>query len=278
MSKRIVAIGGGECGRITKSGIRMPYETKKIDEEIIKLTSKEKPNFLFIGHAQNNEQNENKYFETMCAVYGDIFGCECNVILKSDLLSRPSQSLNALLRWADIIYVGGGDTKGMMELWRSTGFDKLLEDAYQSGKVMCGLSAGANCWFNTCSSDSLKIQTNNNDAPMITVECLNFINAFFTPHCDEADGYSNRLEHMKEALSDTNIIGIGISNCCALEIIDDKYRLICCDASNYGIDAFGVKAYYKNNEYHIEKIDVSLEFKPLSNLLTIQRVIKCLKI
>ncbi len=268
MSKRIIAIGGGECGRITKSGNKMPYETKEIDSEIIKLTEKEKPNFLFIGHAQSNEQNENKYFETMSAIYGDIFGCECKAILKSDLLSQNTQLINTFLRWADIIYVGGGDTKGMIELWRSSGFDKSLEEAWRNGKVMCGLSAGANCWFNSCSSDSLKIQTNNPSAPMITVECLNFVNAFFTPHCDEADDYSNRLEHMKEALSNTNIIGIGISNCCALEIIDDKYRLVRCDASNYGIDAFGVKAYYKNNEYHIEKIENSLQFKPLNDLLT----------
>lgn len=268
MSKRIIAIGGGECGRITKNGNKMPYETKKIDEEIIKLTNKENPNFLFVGHAQSNVQNENKYFETMSAVYGETFGCKCKVIRKADLLSQNTKLMNTLLHWADIIYVGGGDTKGMMELWRSTGFDKLLKEAYESGKVMCGLSAGANCWFNICSSDSLKIQTNNNNAPMITVDCLNLINAFFTPHCDEADNYSNRLEHMKEALRDKSIIGIGISNCCALEIIDNNYRLICCDASNYGIDAFGVKAYYKNNEYYVEKIENSLEFKPLKNLLT----------
>lgn len=203
MKKKIVAIGGGECGRITKSGYKMPYETKEIDAEIIRLTEKENPNFLFIGHAQGNEQNETKYFETMRAIYRDIFGCECKTILKSDLLSQSTEYIKDSLCWADIIYVGGGDTKGMIEIWRKTGFDKLLYEAWISGKVMCGLSAGANCWFNSCSSDSLKIQKNDSSAPMITVKCLNLVNAFFTPHCNEADEHSNRLEHMKEALTNT---------------------------------------------------------------------------
>ena len=90
MKKKIVAIGGGECGRITKSGYKMPHETQQIDTEIIRLTEKETPNFLFIGHSQSSEQGENKYFGTMCAIYGDIFGCECKAVLKSDLLSQSS--------------------------------------------------------------------------------------------------------------------------------------------------------------------------------------------
>ena len=269
MKKKIVAIGGGECGRITKSGYKMPYETKQIDTEIIRLTEKETPNFLFIGHSQSSEQGENKYFETMCAIYGDIFGCECKTILKTDLLSQRSEYIKDMISWTDIIYVGGGDTKGMIELWNKTGFDQLLYEAWINGKVMCGLSAGANCWFNSCSSDSLKIQQNDSSAPMITVKCLNLVHAFFTPHCDEADEYSNRLEHMKEALTNTELVGIGISNCCALEIIDDEYRLLRCDASNYGIDSYGVKSYYKDKTYHLEEIENSSKYKPLNELLTI---------
>ena len=57
-------------------------------------------------------------------------------------------------------------------------------------------------------------------------------------------------------------------NCCAIEIINDTYRLIRCDASNYGIDAYGVKAYYKNGEYFEENIDTTNEFKPLNELLS----------
>ena len=99
------------------------------------------------------------------------------------------------------------------------------------------------------------------------LQYASLINAFFTPHCDEADEYANRLEHMKYALTNTELVGLGVSNCCALEIVDDEYRLICCDASNYGIDAFAVKVYYKNEKYFLEYMDNTNEFKPLTELL-----------
>ncbi len=48
MSKKIVAIGGGENGRILESGEKSLYETEAMDREIIRLTEKEKPNYLLI--------------------------------------------------------------------------------------------------------------------------------------------------------------------------------------------------------------------------------------
>ena len=267
MKRKIVAIGGGENGRVTLSGARKPYELRKIDEEIIRLTGKTNPNFLFVGHAQNSPEYETLYFNTMKAIYGEIFDCDCKIIMKKDLVTISGMTRSKLIEWADVIYVGGGDTKGMIDFWHQTGFDKDLNNAYIKGKVLCGVSAGANCWFNMCSSDSLKIQSGNEKAPLIGLKCLNFINAFFAPHCNVANENENRLLHMKEALKECNLVGIGISNCCAIEIINEEYRLICCDASNYGINAYGIKAYYKNGIYITENIDNSIEFKQLSQLL-----------
>lgn len=45
MSRKIVAIGGGENGRIKANGTRYPYETEPMDKEIIKLTKKADPIF-----------------------------------------------------------------------------------------------------------------------------------------------------------------------------------------------------------------------------------------
>ena len=267
MTKKIVAIGGGENGRTTFSGIKMPYELREIDTEIIRLTDKKSPNFLFLGHAQNKPEYEQLYFDTMKAIYGDMFGCNCKTIKRCDL-GKNQKSIENLIDWADIIYEGGGDTKSMIALWNSTGFDKLLKNAWNNGKVLCGVSAGANCWFKACSSDSLKLLQNDPTAPMISVEGLGLVNAFFTPHCNVATENTNRLLHMKNALKNTDMIGIGISNCCAIEIIDDTYRLISSDASNYGIEAYGVKAFYKNGEYFEQQIDNTDNFKPLGELLS----------
>ncbi|MDD6011357.1 MAG: hypothetical protein PUC33_00760, partial [Oscillospiraceae bacterium] len=64
MSRKIVAIGGGENGRKRSDGTRCPYELANQDKEIIRLTGKEYPNFLLIAHAQPLERQEG-YFQVM---------------------------------------------------------------------------------------------------------------------------------------------------------------------------------------------------------------------
>ena len=148
-------------------------------------------------------------------------------------------------------------------MWKETGFDKTLRQAWESGKVMCGVSAGANCWFKECSSDSLKIKYGD-DQPLIGMECLGFIDGLFVSHCD-APG---RRENVKELLRTSNQVGLSMSNCTALEIVDDKYRLIISDASYHGIEAYGLKSYWDNGKYLEKKINDSNVFKPLEELLS----------
>lgn len=259
MSRKIVAIGGGENGRVDSNGIKLPYELEKQDREIIRLTGKEYPNFLLIAHSQPLERQEG-YFEVMQNIYGKMYGCDCKD-LKSDRLNDLEYVKN-LVDWADIIFEGGGNTLDMIKLWQETGFDEILKQAWIDGKVMCGVSAGANCWFKECSSDSLKIKYGA-DQPLIGMKCLGFIDGLFVPHCD-APG---RLENVKELLKTSKEIGISISNCCALEIVDNEYRLITSDASYHNIEAYGIRSYWKNDKYLEEKIDDSDIFKPLAELL-----------
>ena len=45
MKRIIVAIGGGENGRLLKNGVYASYDTEKIDKEIVSLTNKKNPNY-----------------------------------------------------------------------------------------------------------------------------------------------------------------------------------------------------------------------------------------
>ena len=72
MSKKIVAIGGGENERIKSDGTRCPYETGPMDKEIIKLTDKEKPNFLLIAHSQVLENQQFYLTFTMKSSYNKL--------------------------------------------------------------------------------------------------------------------------------------------------------------------------------------------------------------
>lgn len=262
MSRKIVAIGGWENWRI-KEWIRLPYETGPMDEEIIRLTGKEHPNFLLLAHAQPIE-NQERYFNTMKDIYGWKYGCDCKD-LKSDKLTDAEYVQN-LVDWADIIYEGWWNTLNMIELWRNAWFDKILRKAWESGKVMCWLSAWANCWFKRCSSDSLKI-LKWSDQPFIWMYCLWFVEWLFVPHADEP----GRQERIKELLeNDEKEVLLLISNCAALEIIDDEYRVLTTKTSkemNRTINKwFWKRIYRKNEKYTEESLDDSWKFKPLSEL------------
>ena len=72
MSKKIVAIGGGENGRLGSDGIRYPYELANQDKEIIRLTGKAHPNFLLIAHSQPLERQEG-YFQVMADIWQNVW-------------------------------------------------------------------------------------------------------------------------------------------------------------------------------------------------------------
>lgn len=260
MIKKIVAIGGGENGRYLGNDKYCEYETEVMDKEIIKLTKKEKPNYLFMVHAQpfNNEVEE-EYFQTVKKIYGDKFNCSCRDLKSTEL--EDIDTVKEKIEWADIIYEGGGDTSIMIDLWKKTGFDKVLLDAYNKGKVICGISAGAVCYFNSCNSD-----TNIDEKTIFTsVDCLNWFDLYITPHVDEEGRYKSSKEQLKE----NNKVGIMLSNCSCIEIIDNKYRIITSKVKSHNIkEAYAIKAYWKDNKYYEEQLEVTKELKPLDKLLT----------
>lgn len=262
MSNKIVAIGGGENGRRLKDGVYAPYETENIDKEVIKLTEKQNPNFLFIAHSQATSADiQESYYQTMKKIYGERFGCNCQDLKSSEL--ENMEKVKEKIKWADIIYEGGGDTLSMIKLWKDTRFDKILYEAWNEGKVMCGVSAGACCWFKSCNSNSLSTKMGKNQ--LISVDCLNWINVHFTPHCDE----NGRQESTKEQLKENGLVGIMLSKCAALEIIDNRYRMIVSDSKNNKSESgYGLKAYWNKNEYKEEKINISNNFREMRELLS----------
>ncbi|UIR16132.1 Type 1 glutamine amidotransferase-like domain-containing protein [Streptomyces spinosirectus] len=56
------------------------------------------------------------------------------------------EQLRAQLLGQDVVYVGGGNTANMLAVWRVHGVDRLLREAHDRGVLLCGISAGANCW------------------------------------------------------------------------------------------------------------------------------------
>ena len=235
---KLIAIGSGDNGRLLPNKERAPYETKEIDEEIVKVSGKENPNFLFIGHAVP-VNIQKLYFKSMKDIYSNL-NCNCKMLKSNEL--RDEDKVNELINWADIIYVGGGDTLSMINLWKSTGFDKKLKEAWQNNKLLCGISAGGGCWFKECISDSLKMLYGE-DQPLTPVRCLGFYNFVFAPHGHHQDRY----DALKKNLDDK--IGLLVTKGSAIEIIDDNYKIINCYSTSYSL-----KTYWDNNKYIENKL------------------------
>ena len=171
--KRIVAIGGGELRERT---------TLKIDEYIVSLgkerAGERRVNALFIPTASHDFM---PYYNTFHKVYTGVFNVKTDVAL-TVFKEVDLEKMKGKFEKADIVYVGGGDTVFMIEEWKRSGLLPLIEDAYERGVVIAGLSAGAICWFSDIYTDSLKTETG---AKYAMFKGLGWINGIISPHYNE---------------------------------------------------------------------------------------------
>ena len=159
--KQIIAIGGGGFGRNPNQRI--------IEKYIIDQSSVSKPNILFIPTASAEDKSYTVNF------YSCFNGLNCN---PSHLnLFQRTPRIEGLINKADIIYVGGGNTKSMLAVWKEWKLDKLLIKAYSKGTVLAGVSAGAICWFDTGITDSWASNLN-------YIDCLGILPGSCCPHYD----------------------------------------------------------------------------------------------
>tara|TARA_B100000965_G_C19543570_1_gene736713 strand:- start:450 stop:1148 length:699 start_codon:yes stop_codon:yes gene_type:complete len=194
-SKNIVAIGGGGFGRSVKD--------LRIEEYILRLSKKENPNICFIPTATgDNDAYKVNYYDVFTKL-------ECNPT-HIDFFKRTID-LSSHIAEQDIIFVGGGNTKSMLAVWKDWGLNSLLKDAYESGTVMSGVSAGAICWFEKGITDSWAHD-------LAVMDCLGFVNGVCCPHYDEEPA---RRPFVKKILED-NLIDhcIAVEGNCALHLKD----------------------------------------------------------
>jgi dipeptidase E len=158
---------------------------------------------------------------------------------------------------SDIVYVGGGNTLYMLRKWKSLGIDKLLWQAYQKGVIMSGLSAGANCWFSHCTSDS-RMLTDPTFKDYIRVKGLGWYKLIMSPHhINEPKRKPGLIKQIKKHGG----VGLALDDFAALEIINDQFRII---TSKPIAKAF--KVYKEKGRLIYEKIPKN-KFLPLSYLI-----------
>tara|TARA_B100000470_G_C19705906_1_gene353170 strand:- start:201 stop:902 length:702 start_codon:yes stop_codon:yes gene_type:complete len=156
---QIIAIGGGGFGRNPNQPI--------IEKYIVEQSEKNKPNVCFIPTASAEDKAYTVNFYTAFSKLN------CQPIHINFFQRTPS--LRSIINKQDIIYIGGGNTKSMLAVWREWKLDQLLVKAYNRGAILCGVSAGAICWFEKGVTDSWA-------SNLSVMDCLGFIGGCCCPH------------------------------------------------------------------------------------------------
>lgn len=228
--------------------------TLSIDREIVELSGKRKPACLFIPTASMDDPG---YCARVERLYKDRLGCSFKTILL--YRDRPAlKEIRDTILDSDIIYVGGGNTLRMMKLWRKLGIDSYLDQARRSGRVLCGSSAGALCWFREGNSDSRKF-SNADDRTLIKVKGLNFIDALVCPHYDVEQ---HRQAGLRAMMKKIRGVAIALDNCAAIEIVDDQYRILTSANRKHAY-----KVYWHKNRYYRIALSGDGKFRKLAPLL-----------
>jgi peptidase E len=203
----LVLIGGGEIAN---------GETLEIDRYIVESCKKERPHHLFIPTASREPEG---YIATVQKVYESL-GCRCDSLCILDT-GITHDEIDRKIDWADIIYVGGGNTEFMLREWEKAGVDKPLIAALQTDKVVSVLSAGSICWFEYGISDSESFG-NDADWHYSYVEGLGTLRGCHCPHFDDRE----KEDRFRRFLESNRKSFLAIENNCAISIQKDSYRIV----------------------------------------------------
>jgi dipeptidase E len=137
MPGQILAMGGGGF---------MLDPRSPLDDFLLELSGVERPRVCFLPTpAGDSDRAIAAFFEAFAAR-----DCEPSCLRLFGTPERPAERLAE----QDVIVVSGGNTANALVLWRLHGVDAALRAAWERGAVLGGVSAGANCWFECCVTDS----------------------------------------------------------------------------------------------------------------------------
>ena len=151
----------------------MEPRNPRLDKWLLTLTRRRKPRVLFVPTASGDASD---YIERFYRAFGRLPCTPAHLTL----FNRTVIDLRTLLTSQDLIYVGGGNTANMLAVWRLHGVDEALREAWHGGVVLCGVSAGALCWFEAGVTDSFgkELQPLTNGLALLP--------GSFCPHYNEA--------------------------------------------------------------------------------------------
>lgn len=201
-TKQIIALGGG--------GFSMEPGNPLLDRYVLAQARTEEPAICFLPTASGDASTYIVNFYTAFA------GMACT---PSHLtLFGRTPDLRETLLHQDIIFVGGGNTKSMLAVWREWGLPAILREAWEAGIVLAGISAGAICWFEQGITDS-------GAGALAVLDCLGLLPGSCCPHFD---GEAERRPAFRQFLTNGEIMpGYALDDGVAVHFVGDElHRLV----------------------------------------------------
>jgi dipeptidase E len=200
--RQIIGLGGG--------GFLMEPENPLLDQYLLDQCRTEKPKACFVGTAGGDSAIQIAKFRR---AYKRL-GAEVSHL---SLFKPPEGSLEKFVLEKDLIYVGGGNTRNLMVLWREWGLDRILRKAWEQGIVLAGVSAGSLCWFEEGITDSIT-------GSLTPIKCLGFLKGSNNPHYD---GETERRPAYHRLLQAKQIgPGLAADDGVALHFVGDQLEAI----------------------------------------------------
>jgi dipeptidase E len=192
----LIVLGGG--------GFSME-KNRTLDRYFLAATGKSTPRICFVGTASGDaESYRYKFYEAMA-------GLDCRATHLS-LMQPPTADLASFVFEQDAIFVGGGNTRSLLALWREWGLDTALRAGYHQGVVLGGISAGMICWFEFGITDSTP-------GALSPLPCLGWMPGTACPHYD---GEPERRPAFHRLLGEHRIpAGYAADDGAALHFVDD---------------------------------------------------------
>jgi dipeptidase E len=143
----------------------------------------------------------------------------------------PPENLRDLALSHDVILVPGGNTANMLAIWRLHGFDAILREAWESGVLLTGWSAGMICWFEAGVTDSFGPQLEG------MRDGLGFIPGSACPHYD---GEERRRPVYRRLVGEGFPAGVALDDAAGVHYVGTELREVV--SSRAGAGGYRVRA------------------------------------
>ncbi len=145
--RRIMATSGG----FTSTDLWDVMKPGKTLLRMLELTQKERPRLCFLLTASGDNPGY------LARSYASMSETACTTT-HLQLFTQPNAPITDQILNSDVIWVGGGSVANLLALWKLHEVDLALRQAYESGVVLGGVSAGSICWHEGGPTDSFGVK------------------------------------------------------------------------------------------------------------------------